>query len=100
MAPTSADAKRAKAHERQRRWGEAYREKLRERAPAEVAAREAEIREARWCATCNEVANLYIDHIMPPPKGRTHSPENLQGLCARHSAEKGGNLLPQLEAAN
>lgn len=69
--------------------------------PAAVAAREAEIRESRWCVWCQaEVDNLHIDHIWPLSKGGSHAVYNLQGLCAKHNLSKGSKLLPQLESGN
>ncbi len=62
--------------------------------PAEVAAREAEIRKSRWCVECEaEVDDLHVDHIWPLSKGGAHSVENLQGLCARHNLEKGARVF-------
>lgn len=61
--------------------------------PAEVATREAEIRESRWCEKCKaEVDDLHVDHIQPLSRGGSHSVENLQGLCAKHNLEKGARL--------
>ena len=44
------------------------------------------------CRECGETEDLEVDHIVPTSRGGGDERENLQVLCRKHNAEKGGML--------
>lgn len=49
------------------------------------------------CRVCGDTEELEVDHIVPTSRGGGDERENLQVLCRKHNAEKGG-MLPWEQA--